>query len=160
MEEEIVRHEIKPGEVTVSAVGGGGVDLPNGEVLDIHVESVAVEDLESGPKVAVVFKVDSEGEYQGSDFKKWFTIASGPRAGLVRLALAVYSDKLPGDVIDPKDFEGKPLKVVFSKDSFNGKEYQKATYMQPKVGQKVVADALPTDEEVDNVAAIMGGEKV
>lgn len=136
-EPKAVRTPVSAGDIVLDAESSK-LELPNGEVYELHISEVEKIRFsgDSEDKLSVTMTID-KGEFKGQSFKKTFNIVGGARSGLVRLAMVIYNEKLPSLQIDPTELVDEPFRVIFSTDSFDGKTYQKATYMIPSKGQTI-----------------------
>jgi len=144
MEKEAKFVSLEPGELQLSTAEGiERKELPNGQIFKAHVNAVGTIDFNDnkGPKISVEYEIDSEGEYQGQTLRKSYSTLASPRAGLTQVAIAILGT-LP-EVLDPTVIVGKPLQLIFQKDSFNGIEFQKCTPLPAEKGQKVPTKATP-----------------
>lgn len=139
---------LEPGKLTIATQATERKELPNGQIFQAHIEKVGVVDFGEGDRLEVGFALDAPDDFKGQTFKKWFNpSAAGPKAGIVKLALAVYGAEL-SEEFDPTNLVGKPLQVIFQPDTFNGRDIQVANYLPPVAGQKTVKkDVVIADTE-------------
>ena len=128
---------LKPGDLKISTQASERKELPNGTYFQARIDEVGVADFGEGERLEVKFTIFGPKEYDGQTFKKWFNLkASGPKAGIVKLAFAALGTQL-AEEFDPTVLVGKGTNVIFSEDTFNGKKIQVATYMPLAPEQKV-----------------------
>ena len=140
---------LRPGDLKISTQASERKELPNGVYFQARIDEVGVADFGEGERLEVKFTIFGPKEYAGQTFKKWFNLkASGPKAGIVKLAFAAVGTQL-SEELDPTVLIGKGVNVIFSEDTFEGRKIQVASYMPLSPEQKVpklVGDL--TDEEL------------
>lgn len=159
-EQESTFTPFAPGAVKLPTGDAEKVKFPTGKLLKAHVEDVGEDDFGEGPRIAVKFAIDSPAALRGQRFTKWFSYKATPKSGFTPVALATLGE-MP-DVLDPSLIKNKPLQVMFSDDTYEGKAYQKATYLPPTEDQSdrqtdVVPEEIPSDDVVAQAMEILGG---
>jgi len=145
---------LAPGEVTIP-VSAPKVALPFNVLVKVHVAPLS-NDRDTGvglvqttnnegepvQKIVVKFIIDQDVKdretkesLSAASFSKWLPYKNSEKSDLGKLRVATLGpDSL---AVDPTDIAGKPLLLMVTKDSFNGKDYDKYTYLPAADGQVV-----------------------
>lgn len=128
---------LKAGDLVINTQASERKELPNGTYFQARIDEVGVADFGEGERLEVKFTIFGPDEYKDQNFKKWFNLkASGPKAGIVKLAFAAVGTQL-SETFDPTVLIGKGVNVIFSEDTFEGRKIQVASYMPLSPEQKV-----------------------
>lgn len=153
---------LKAGDLTINTQASERKELPNGTYFQARIDEVGVADFGEGERLEVKFTIfGGPDEFKDQNFKKWFNLkASGPKAGIVKLAFAAVGTQLT-ETFDPTVLIGKGVNVIFSEDTFEGRKIQVASYMPLSPEQKVPkAIGELTDTELESeLDAIFDGKE-
>ena len=171
------------GEVNIP-LGPPKVTLPWAKIVRAHIMPLT-QDKDSGvslvnttdfagkpeQKIVVRFTCDSSvkdrltGEdLLGKSFSQWLPYKNTPKSSLGQLRIAALGRESTNT--DPTDLAGKMVQIIIKEDFFDGKKYDRFTYMAPDDDQTIpsFADNYPTDAESDiemqaAIDKVFAGEK-
>lgn len=132
------------------------VTVPDGEMLKCHIGEVKTveadnyDKTEKVKKLVIGFELDEDIDGKGQVYTGWYTPSLNPKSNLAKLVTAIYG-KLPTQV-DPKEFEGMPLRITLVNREREGVIRQYVdTYFKPLPEQKKVEKPLTLEEAVDTI---------
>lgn len=136
-EQEILFKPVAPGDFKLSSKEAERVELPNNKTFTVTIDEVQKTEFDGVAKLVLVFHITKPLAFKDQTFKKFVSVTANPKSTLAAIANIALGE-LP-DELDPTVLVGKSLKVYFTADNFEGRAYQKATYM-------------PSDDEDDDLA--------
>ena len=170
------------GEVNIPTTANIKLALPYNVLIQAHVAPLT-QDRETGiglvqttdqdgnavQKIVVKLVIDQEVKdrdtkesLKSKTLSKWLPYKNSEKSDLGKLRIATLGPDSVHE--DPTEIAGKPLLLMVTKDTFNGKEFDKYTYLPAADGQKVptFADNYPlqSDEEIQEALnKVFAGEK-